>query len=545
MTSQAPTPDESSAAARKRPPVERSSKKSETKNESESQNGQEEETYEIRSGRFLVSTAAPSWLFSLLMHVGIVLVAAFFVLPRPPASKSISFNGAPPSDSLSESVDISLDSFDEVSEPASEMAASLPTEVTEPVEVVTPEATVDVGQILASAETSTDFSSEPLESNSVSTSSETSIRTGNGRGEAVRKYGGSAGSEAAVKAALKWIVDHQLPDGGWDLNHQLGPGKRTSPDPGSIPDSRNAATALALLPLLGDGQTHQSGEHKDVVFNGLKFLLERGRAEGNGISFYERGGTMYSHGLVSIVLSEVYAMTEDPELAPFAQKAINYIESVQNETDGGWGYGHSRHRPAHVSDTSIVGWQLMALKSAIGSGLRVRPVTMKRTKKYLAHIANPDISYFGYDKKPPKESTRLRACTSIGLLSSMYLGSDKDSDEIRKGVERLAGWGPDNASSGKKKKSRVVNMYYNYYATQVMKQYGGDFWKTWNVGMRDYLVKEQAREGPEAGSWMFDERFTKKAGRLYATSLSCMTLEVYYRFLPLYKESILDDDFPL
>ena len=88
-------------------------------------------------------------------------------------------------------------------------------------------------------------------------------------------------------------------------------------------------------------------------------------------------------------------------------------------------------------------------------------------------------------------------------------------------------------------------MYYNYYATQVMKQNGGELWKTWNVDMRDYLVKKQEREGPAAGSWMFDEKYSIAAGRLYATSLACMTLEVYYRFLPLYSESVLDEDFPL
>jgi len=88
-------------------------------------------------------------------------------------------------------------------------------------------------------------------------------------------------------------------------------------------------------------------------------------------------------------------------------------------------------------------------------------------------------------------------------------------------------------------------MYYNYYATQVMKQAGGEKWRKWNAGMRDFLVKQQERSGPSTGSWMFDERFTIKAGRLYATSLACMTLEVYYRFLPLYKESVLDEDFPL
>jgi len=541
MSSQPPQTNQSSAPAPKQPSASRAAKKSPRKIQTE----REDDENEFVGGRFLLFTVVPSWIISLLTHVSLILVAAFFALPRPPA-KSISFDGAPPSESPVESVDINLDAFDEVSEePPSELAASNPAEVSDPTEAIAPEATVDVGEILAGVDSTMELETSPLESTSVTASNETSMRTGNARGEALRKYGGSAESESAVKLALKWIVDHQLPDGGWNLNHQLGPGTRTSPDPGEMADktpARNAATALALLPLLGDGQTHKSGEHRDAVFNGLRFLLERGQPVGKGISFYEPGGNMYSHGLVSIVLCETYAMTEDPELAAFAQKAINFIEEAQNgDTDGGWGYGHSRHRPASVSDTSIVGWQIMALKSALGSGLRVRPRTVKLTKQYLTHIANDDISMFGYASKPTRPNGRLRACTSIGLLSRMYLGAEKDADDIISGVDRLNKWGPDNDESQK----RVTNMYYNYYATQVMKQAGGEKWRKWNAGMRDFLVKQQERSGPSTGSWMFDERFTIKAGRLYATSLACMTLEVYYRFLPLYSESVLDEDFPL
>ena len=482
----------------------------------------------------------PSWIISLITHVLLILIAAFFVLPRPPA-KSISFDGAPPSDSLVESVDISLDSFDEVSEEApSELAASNPAEVSDPTEAIAPEATVDVGEILAGVDSTMELESSPLDSTSVTASNETSMRTGNARGEALRKYGGSPESESAVKLALKWIVDHQLPDGGWDLNHQLGPGTRTSPDPGDIEGTRNAATALALLPLLGDGHTHKSGEYKDAVFNGLRFLLERGRpVKAKEFRSMNRAGTMYSHGLVSIVLCETYAMTEDPDLAPIAQKVVNFIESVQNEGDGGW--GGVDYRPSHISDTSVVGWQVMALKSAISSGLEVKPKTIKLTRKFLAKLVNPDIGTFGYTTKPPKKNARLRACTAIGILSRMYLGAEKDAEDLRNAISQLDEWGPDNEGSH----DRVTDMYYNYYATQVMKQYGGDRWRKWNKGMRDFLVERQEREGPATGSWIFDEQYSQAAGRLYTTSLACMTLEVYYRFLPLYSESVLDDDFPL
>jgi hypothetical protein len=82
---------------------------------------------------------------------------------------------------------------------------------------------------------------------------------------------------------------------------------------------------------------------------------------------------------------------------PFAQGAIRYIENVQNEGDGGWG-GVS-YRPSHISDTSVVGWQVMALKSAISSGLEVKPRTIKLTKKFLAKVGNAEIGMFGYTTK--------------------------------------------------------------------------------------------------------------------------------------------------
>jgi len=88
------------------------------------------------------------------------------------------------------------------------------------------------------------------------------------------------------------------------------------------------------------------------------------------------------------------------------------------------------------------------------------------------------------------------------------------------------------------------NIYYNYYATMVLHHRRGQFWKTWNPKMRDYLIEQQVLDGHEAGSWHFDDQAGagKQGGRLYSTAMAAMTLEVYYRFLPLYGYDPIEDE---
>ena len=71
----------------------------------------------------------------------------------------------------------------------------------------------------------------------------------------------------------------------------------------------------------------------------------------------------------------------------------------------------------------------------------------------------------------------------------------------------------------------------------------GHFFAAAAEAMRRILIDTQNKDGCSAGSWD-PKKPTKDAwgepgGRLMMTSLSCLTLEVYYRYLPLYK---LDQD---
>jgi hypothetical protein len=63
----------------------------------------------------------------------------------------------------------------------------------------------------------------------------------------------------------------------------------------------------------------------------------------------------------------------------------------------------------------------------------------------------------------------------------------------------------------------------------------GIHWERWNAALQETLVSRQNKEGPAAGSWDVDELWGSHGGRVYTTALAALSLEVYYRFLPLYK----------
>jgi hypothetical protein len=89
-------------------------------------------------------------------------------------------------------------------------------------------------------------------------------------------------------------------------------------------------------------------------------------------------------------------------------------------------------------------------------------------------------------------------------------------------------------------------MYFNYYATQVMRHHEGEVWDKWNKEMRDYLVETQDKKGHQTGSWYVrGDHGAERGGRIYVTSMATMILEVYYRHMPIYGKAAAEEEFPL
>ncbi|MFW6170608.1 MAG: prenyltransferase/squalene oxidase repeat-containing protein [Planctomycetota bacterium] len=328
--------------------------------------------------------------------------------------------------------------------------------------------------------------------------------------------GGTPETERAVQQGLAWLAAHQWQDGGWRFDFSDGPCSGRCRNSGTVATS-TGATGLALLPFLGAGHTHQSGKYRHVVQNGLEYLKSRIAQTPEGADLQE--GTMYAQGIATIAFCEAYAMTQDATLGPSAQAAIDFIDSAQH-SEGGW-----RYYPGQPGDTTVFGWQMMALKSAELGGLNVPAPTVTRGKHFLDSVQLASGAYYGY-VRPDKDP----GPTAIGLLIRMYMGWDRNDPRLVEGVDYLAALGPS-----------PHDVYFDYYATQVLHHYGGAQWSTWNESMREHLLETQATRGHERGSWFFVDEHGSKGGRLYTTAMCVMILEVYYRHMPLYEERAVND----
>ena len=83
--------------------------------------------------------------------------------------------------------------------------------------------------------------------------------------------------------------------------------------------------------------------------------------------------------------------------------------------------------------------------------------------------------------------------------------------------------------------SNDLNLYYFYYGTLAMYQHGGDQWDVWNERMKKALLPVQRQDEGYVGSWDPDTRWGGYGGRVYSTAMAALCLEVYYRYLPIYR----------
>jgi len=335
----------------------------------------------------------------------------------------------------------------------------------------------------------------------------------------VEIFGGTAKAVEKVQSGLKWLEIHQFKNGSWSLHDfdRECDRKQRSKGYGSV-RSDVAATGFALLPFLGYGHTHRKGDYRELVDRGLKWLVAGQQKSGELTTGKEGNARMYSHGIAAIARCEAYGMTKDPALRGPAQKSIDFIAAAQHRGGGGW-----RYQPGQPGDTSVFGWQIMALKSAEMAGLKVPDATLSQARKWLQRVEGNgrNRGQAGYTNRNPKLEM-----TAEAMLCKAYLGAPRNDSTLRAGADHLLKNLP---------RKNQQTSYYWYYGTQIMFHLQGNYWKQWNGALQNMLIETQRTSGPAAGTWDPRDNWERSGGRIYSTCMRLLMLEAYYRHLPLYQ----------
>ena len=383
-----------------------------------------------------------------------------------------------------------------------------------------------------------------------------------GKGSLIRE-GGSEGTEEAVRAALEWLRRHQNENGSWGSKNFTQRCKKIcrNENPKRYGDGKGfedhdvGVTALAILAFTGYGHTHRYGiykEYVDLLKKTVRYMksvqVRSTDPETNG-----RYGTyhedteqwIYDHAIATMAMGELLVMSNDMiGLKTSVTDAVKLILRAQND---GFGW---RYEPKYGdNDTSVTGWMVLALKTAKNARPRLdiprsayntafagaptwfnrATATNGKTGYMVPGDAGSQLKDV-YPEDPYPYSKELSCMTAVGVLCRLFAGESRKTRTVRDGVAILMRQ-PPKWLEQKGRLQSTINLYYWYYGSYAMFQYGGQDWRRWNESMIKSLVTTQ-RQGniDEDGSWDPIGEWGAPGGRVYSTALGAMTLEVYYRF---------------
>ena len=322
--------------------------------------------------------------------------------------------------------------------------------------------------------------------------------------ETIDQLGGSDATERAIGAALEWLARHQEPAGHWDTRKHGGQG-----------DYDTGSTGLALLCFYGWGASHTGdSKYQGNIRRAIDWLVAQQKPDGN---LDGPGGRMYCHGIATIALCEAFGVSKDPELKAPAEKAIALIIAAQSPK-GGWRY---TPKPSDA-DTSVTGWQYMALHSARMAGIEVPEAVFEKARKWLDIAGGGKhgglYGYTGPDRSNAAMIATGMFCRQLDLVAPTDPRMTESAEALKMHPMDV----------------RAPDFYASYYATLALYQHQGPIWIEWNERFKETMPLLQRKDGDEAGSWNPSGSHAAAGGRVVSTTMATLSLEVYYRLLPMY-----------
>jgi hypothetical protein len=263
--------------------------------------------------------------------------------------------------------------------------------------------------------------------------------------------------------------------------------------------------ALCTLALMVGGSNAGVGPYGKEIGKSVNYLLGIQDSTGFFPSQNPQHG-MYGHALTTLMLTEVWGMTRQPDIKDKLRKAVQLIADCQNK-HGGWSY-HPKIEDR--VDLSVSVMQTMALRSAVDAGIFVPQATIEKAVKAIKGCYGEKEGGFGYTgPNDVKFST-----TGAGVTALQTVGVYRD-----KMIEKALLYIQKNGFGEGKKE---WFWYGHYYISVAMYHEGGQAWEDYYPKVRkialDLVQSKKFRELP-----MWENCFV------------ALVLGMPYRYIPIYQ----------
>ena len=308
--------------------------------------------------------------------------------------------------------------------------------------------------------------------------------------------------EASVDRAVRYLAEHQNPDGSWP--NGVGNGR-----------TNQGVNGICLLAMMGRGHAPNRGPYRDAINRALTHIISSQNEQGLFVSDGRSHGPMYEHALATLAVIEAYGFLPSDPIRRSAQKAVDLIVGAQNN-EGGW-----RYQPEpNDADLSVTVMQVVALRAAQNARLHVPQETLDGALQYTRECAVPSGGFAYMPGRGPKV-----AMSAAGALCLQLLGQH-DDPAINPALAFVRDREFNHWMDG-------YFYYASYYAMQAHFQAGGQQWADWHPRVRQYLLNTQNEDGSWPG-WD-EDKFNTNETKAYSTAFAAMSLEVYMHYLPAYQ----------
>lgn len=330
---------------------------------------------------------------------------------------------------------------------------------------------------------------------------------------------------AAIERGLAFLAAQQQADGSFPPDLVIGAGNDV--DVAGQERHRVGVTGLALLALLGGGNTLRLGPYRGKVGAGCKWLVDQ---QDPNDGHFLAGDSAIDQAFATLAVIEAYGLSDN--YRPFrkpAQLGVDFLLGGRG-ADGGWGL-----RPGARSDSLMTAIALHVMGSAEAFQLGAKVEHGDAAWRWLDSVTNTETGRPGFHKRGqalvrppdalafPAEQTELLAAASLWGRLITRPKTPPDA-AMQAAVATILKCPPRYEP-----KAGSVDFLYWYYATAALRRYGGEAWRAWAPAMTKVVLEHESQQADAAGSWDPVDAWGTWGGRVQSTALMVMVLQVLGR----------------